>query len=475
MHLRARFAMFAIKKSARVITAVFDRFFICVDNETRLPNGRKRKFTKMLDLHYVRENLETVKKALENRNFPVDLLNEFAALDAERRRIIGEADNINQTRNSSSKEIGALMQTGKREEAEAKKKEIAGLKDKQSELEHQRDAAENAMRDLLSHLPNIPADDVPVGADEAANVEIRRWGTPRKFDFAVKDHVDLGETLRILDLERATKIAGSRFAILNGAGARLERALINFMLDVHTTEHNYTETLPPFLVNRKSLFGTNQLPKFEEDLFHIKDEREFALIPTAEVPVTNYHAEEILDAKDLPKYYAAYTPCFRSEAGSYGRDTRGLIRQHQFEKVELVKLSLPENSAEEHEKLTANAERILQLLELPYRTVVLSTGDMGFGARKTYDIEVWLPSQDIFREISSCSNCGDFQARRMNLRFRRSGGAKPEFVHTLNGSGLAVGRTWIAVLENYQQADGSVIIPEVLRRYMNGLEKIELG
>ena len=427
----------------------------------------------MLDLNYVRENLEAVKVALQNRNFPTESLEKFVELDETRRRIIGEADAINQKRNSSSKEIGALMQAGKRDEAEAKKAEIAGLKDKQSELETKRDEADAQMRELLSALPNIPAEGVPVGADETANVEVRKWGEPREFDFEPKDHVDLGEDLGILDQERATKIAGSRFAILNGAGARLERALVNFMLDVHTTEHGYTETLPPFMVNRKALFGTNQLPKFEEELFHIKDERGFALIPTAEVPVTNYHAEEILDAKDLPKYYTAYTPCFRSEAGSYGRDTRGLIRQHQFEKVELVKLSLPETSDDEHEKLTANAERILQLLGLPYRTVVLSTGDMGFGAQKTYDIEVWLPSQKTYREISSCSNCGDFQARRMNLRFRRAGNAKPEFVHTLNGSGLAVGRTWIAILENYQQADGSIQIPEILQAYMNGLENIE--
>ena len=328
------------------------------------------------------------------------------------------------------------------------------------------------MHDLLAGLPNIPAADVPVGPDETANKEIRRWGEPRAFDFEPKDHVDLGTALGILDLERATKIAGARFAILNGAGARLERALVNFMLDVQTREHGYTETLPPFLVNRQALFGTNQLPKFEEDLFHIKDDRQFALIPTAEVPVTNYHAGEMLDAADLPKYYTAYTPCFRSEAGSYGKDTRGLIRQHQFEKVELVKFCTPENSEDEHEKLTVDAERILQLLALPYRTVVLSTGDMGFGAKKTYDIEVWLPSQNTYREISSCSNCGDFQARRMNTRFRRSGGAKPEFVHTLNGSGLAVGRTWIAVLENYQQADGSITIPGVLRPFMNGLDII---
>jgi len=426
----------------------------------------------MLDLNFVRENLDAVREGLRSRNFPDDALDKFVELDTERRRIIAEADEINRQRNAASKEIGSLMQTGKREEAEAKKAEVGGLKDRQTELESARDDADRAMRDLLAGLPNIPANDVPIGADELANKEVRRWGEPREFDFEPKDHVDLGEALGILDLERASKIAGSRFSILNGAGARLERALVNFMLDVHVHEHGYTETLPPFLVNRQALFGTGQLPKFEEDLFHVEDERGFALIPTAEVPVTNYHAEEILDAKDLPRYYTAYTPCFRSEAGSYGRDTRGLIRQHQFEKVELVKLVLPENSENEHEKLTANAERILQLLGLPYRTVVLCTGDMGFAAKKTYDIEVWLPSQQTYREISSCSNCGDFQARRMNTRFRRSGGAKPEFVHTLNGSGLAVGRTWIAIIENYQQADGSVVIPEILLPYTGGLAKI---
>ena len=426
----------------------------------------------MLDLNFVRENIEAVRRALDTRGFPPDILDRFAEIDAERRRVIGEADAINQQRNAASKEIGALMQAGKRDEADDRKAEVARLKEKQAGLETARDDAEAAMREILINLPNIPDGDVPVGSDETANKEIRRWSEPREFDFEPKDHVDLGESLGILDLERATKISGSRFAILNGAGARLERALVNLMLDVHTREHGYTETLPPFMVNRASLFGTNQLPKFEEDLFHVKDDREFALIPTAEVPVTNYYAGEILDEADLPKYYTAYSPCFRSEAGSYGRDTRGLIRQHQFEKVELVKLSLPEKSAEEHEKLTANAERILQLLGLPYRTVVLSTGDMGFGAKKTYDIEVWLPSQKTYREISSCSNCGDFQARRMNLRFRRSGGGKPEFVHTLNGSGLAVGRTWIAILENYQQEDGSITIPEILMPYMNGIEKI---
>ena len=426
----------------------------------------------MLDLNYVRENLDTVRRALADRGESADPLQTFAELDAERRSVIGEADRINQLRNAASKEIGSLMQAGKSDEAEAKKAEVAGLKQQQSALEARRDDAESAMRELLSGLPNIPADDVPVGPDENSNKEIRRWGEPREFDFEPRDHVDIGEALGILDLERATKIAGSRFAILNGAGARLERALVNLMLDVHTTEHGYTETLPPFMVNRKALFGTNQLPKFEEDLFHIKDERSFALIPTAEVPVTNYFAEEILEAKDLPKYFTAYTPCFRSEAGSYGRDTRGLIRQHQFEKVELVKLTLPEESEAEHEKLTENAERILQLLRVPYRTVVLSTGDMGFGARKTYDLEVWIPSQRTYREISSCSNCGDFQARRMNLRFRRGGGSKPEYVHTMNGSGLAVGRTWIAVIENYQQEDGSIVIPEILLPYMNGISRI---
>jgi seryl-tRNA synthetase len=426
----------------------------------------------MLDLNFVRENLQAVRKALENRNFPTESLDKFAELDAQRRRIIGESDRINQTRNASSKEIGGLMQAGRKEEAEAKKAEVAGLKEQQTGLEKQRDEAEDAMRELLAGLPNFPAEDVPVGVDESANVEIRRWGEPREFDFEVKDHVDLGENLGILDMERAAKISGSRFAILNGAGARLERALINFMLDVHTTEHGYTETLPPFIVNADSMFGTGNLPKFESELFKLTDERELYLIPTAEVPVTNYRAGEILDAKDLPMLFTAYTPCFRSEAGSYGKDTRGLIRQHQFEKVELVKYALPENSYQEHEKLTQNAERILQLLGLPYRTLVLSTGDMGFGSKKTYDIEVWLPSQQTYREISSCSNFGDFQARRMNLRFRRAGGGKPEFVHTLNGSGLAVGRTWVAILENYQQADGSILIPEILQSYMNGMEKI---
>ncbi|MDQ4120145.1 MAG: serine--tRNA ligase [Acidobacteriota bacterium] len=428
----------------------------------------------MLDLNFVRENLEVVRKAMESRGFPAEALNDFIELDAERRRIIGESDQLNQQRNATSKEIGALMQAGQKGDAEARKQIVADLKKRIAELDDAREKSEARMRQLLTNLPNLPHESVPIGADETANMEVRRVGEPREFDFEPKDHVDLGEALDILDIERAAKLAGARFSILKGAGARLERALINFMLDVHTTEHGYTETIPPFIVNANALFGTAQLPKFEADLFKLADEREYYLIPTAEVPVTNYHADEILNASDLPLNYTAYTPCFRSEAGSYGRDTRGLIRQHQFEKVELVKVCLPENSEAEHERLTRDAERILQLLGLPYRTVVLSTGDVGFASAKTYDIEVWLPSQNTYREISSCSNCTDFQARRMNLRFRRAGGAKPEYAHTLNGSGLAVGRTWIAILENYQQADGSIIIPEVLQPYMNGLEKISI-
>lgn len=427
----------------------------------------------MLDLKFVRENLETVRAALEARQHTTAPLDDFENLDHTRRSVIAESEQLNQKRNISSKEIGALMKDGKKEEAETRRAEVTAMKDRIADLEKQRDEAEKKMHELLTTLPNIPHESVPVGKDESANVEVRRWGNPREFDFEPKDHVDIGTSLGILDLERASKIASARFAILNGAGARLERALINFMLDVHTNEHGYTETLPPFIVNRNTLFGTGQLPKFEQDLFKLTDERELFLIPTAEVPVTNYHNDEILDANELPLHFTAYTPCFRSEAGSYGRDTRGLIRQHQFEKVELVKICLPENSVEEHEALTRNAETILQKLNLPYRTVCLSTGDMGFGAAKTYDIEVWLPSQKTYREISSCSNCADFQARRMSLRFKRAGNAKTEFAHTLNGSGLAVGRTWIAILENYQQADGSVVIPEVLRPYMNGLEKIE--
>ncbi len=425
----------------------------------------------MLDLNYVRENIDKVREALQARRADTKALDDFTRADEERRRVIAESDQLNAQRNASSREIGALMKEGQKERAEARRAEVAGLKDRISELDQLRAQTEARMHELLSTLPNIPHATVPVGTDESANVEVRRWGTPPEFAFAPKDHVDLGTALGILDLERATKIAAARFAILNGAGARLERALVNFMLDVQTREHGYLETLPPFIVNQASLFGTAQLPKFEADLFKLEDDRQLYLIPTAEVPVTNYHREEILDAGQLPIRWAAYTPCFRSEAGSYGRDTRGVIRQHQFEKVELVKYSLPENSYEELESLTRDAETILQKLGLHYRVVALSTGDIGFGAAKTYDIEVWLPSLNAFREISSCSNYEAFQARRAQIRFRRAGGAKPEFVHTLNGSGLAIGRTWIAVLENYQQEDGSVIIPEVLKPYM-GIDRI---
>jgi seryl-tRNA synthetase len=378
----------------------------------------------MLDLNYVRENLDKVREALQARHTDTRPLDDFAKADTERRRVIAELDEL-------------------RAQAEAR------------------------MDELLSSLPNIPHESVPSGESEADNVEVRRWGTPPQFNFEPKDHVDLAAALGILDLERAAKISAAGVAIRNGAGAPLERALKDFMLDVHTREHGYTETLPPFIVNRHALFGTGQLPKFEGDLFKLEDPRDLYLIPTAEVPVTNYHREEILDAAQLPLRWAAYTPCFRSEAGSYGRDTRGVIRQHQFEKVELVKYSLPENSYEELESLTRDAETILQKLGLHYRVVVLSTADLGFGSAKTYDIEVWLPSQNAFREISSCSNYEAFQARRAQIRFRRAGGAKPEFVHTLNGSGLAIGRTWIAVLENYQQEDGSVLIPEALQPYMD--------
>ena len=419
----------------------------------------------MLDQNHVRENLDAVRAALEKRGMTTAALDDFTAADADRRRVISESDQLNAERNAASREIGALMKDGKRDEADARRKQVNELKERIAELDAARDQADARMRELLSTLPNIPHDTVPVGQDESANVEIRRWGTKPEFDFEPKDHVDLGTALGILDLERATKIAGARFAILNGQGARLERVLIDFMLNVHTTEHGYTETLPPFIVNESALFGTGQLPKFEQDLFKLEDERGFYLIPTAEVPVTNYHREEILDASQLPMKWAAYTPCFRSEAGSYGKDTRGIIRQHQFEKVELVKYSLPENSYDELESLTHDAEMVLQKLGIHYRVVALASGDLGFGSAKTYDIEVWLPSQNAFREISSCSNYEAFQARRANIRFRRAGGAKPEFVHTLNGSGLAVGRTWLAILENYQQKDGSVLIPETLRNY----------
>lgn len=437
----------------------------------------------MLDLNYVRENFTKVCEALEDRNFPTSpFAAEFINFDGQRRKAIADSDRLKAERNAKSVRIGALMKEGKSAEATELRKEADDLKGKIAKADQLREGTERRLRELLETLPNIPHESVPRASSGladagarfvlSANQEVRRWGTKPEFDFAPKDHVDLGTALEILDLERATKIASSRFAILNGAGARLERALIDFMLDLHTREHDYHETLPPFIVNKAALFGTGQLPKFESDLFKLEDKRELYLVPTAEVPVTNYYREEIVDASQLPMKWVAYTPCFRSEAGSYGKDTRGVIRQHQFEKIELVKYALPENSYDELESLTANAETVLRRLGIPYRVVLLSTADLGFGSAKTYDIEVWLPGQGEYREISSCSNYEAFQARRANIRFRRAGGSKPEFVHTLNGSGLAVGRTWIAVLENYQQADGSVIVPEALRPYMGGSEKI---
>jgi seryl-tRNA synthetase len=423
----------------------------------------------MLDVHFVRENFDLVREKLSTRNFDPALLDNFTELDGVRRSMIRERDELNAASNRISKEVGALMREGKKDEAEAKKAESRAVAEKVKGIEAKLDEMESEFRAILIGVPNLPHESVPVGADESANLEVRRWGTPRDFSaegFEPKDHVDLGVGLGILDQERATKMTGARFAVLRGLGAKLERALINFMLDLHTTEHGYREILPPFVVNAQSLFGTGQLPKFEADLFKLRFERDYYLVPTAEVPLTNLHRDEILNEKDLTLSYTAYTPCFRSEAGSYGRDVRGLIRQHQFDKVELVKVTRPEDSYDALEQLTRDAETVLQRLGLPYRTVTLSTGDMGFSASKTYDIEVWLPSQKTYREISSCSNCEAFQARRAQIRFRRDGKSKTDFVHTLNGSGLAVGRTWIAILENYQQADGSVIVPEVLTPYL---------
>jgi seryl-tRNA synthetase len=428
----------------------------------------------MLDVHYVRENFDLVREKLATRNFDPALLADFTRLDLERRSLVPQRDELNAASNRISREVGALMREGKRDEAEAKKAESKQAGEQARELDARINQIEDELRAILTRVPNLPHESVPTGKDEHANVEVRRHGAPRDFaaeGFAPKDHVDLGVALGILDQERAAKITGARFSVLGGLGARLERALINFMLDLHTREHGYREMWPPFMVNAQSLFGTGQLPKFEEDLFKLTDERGFYLVPTAEVPLTNLHGDEILSEKDLPISYTAYTPCFRSEAGSYGRDTRGLIRQHQFDKVELVKLTKPEDSYDALEQLTGHAETVLQRLGLPYRTITLCTGDMGFSSAKTYDIEVWLPSQQTYREISSCSNCEAFQARRAQIRFRRDGKNKTEFVHTLNGSGLAVGRTWLAILENYQQPDGSVRVPDALVPYL-GVEHI---
>lgn len=416
----------------------------------------------MLDQRFIRENPEKVRTALQLRGYGTELLASFMEIDSRRMKILKEVEDLRQRRNLLSKEISELK--GKGQEAEDKLLQAKEVSDRITGLDNLLRNLEEELKNILLNIPNIPHETVPPGKDETENVEIRKWSVPREFDFEPLNHWDIGETLGIIDFERATKISQTRFSLMKGAGAKLERALINFMLDVHTSK-GYMEIFPPLLVNRQSMTGTGQLPKFEIELFRTVDPELF-LIPTAEVPVTNIHRDEILNEEDLPIYYTAYTPCFRKEAGSYGKDIRGLIRQHQFNKVELVKFVKPEDSYEELEKLTRDAEEILQRLGLPYRVVCLCTGDLGFSAAKTYDIEVWLPGQRRYREISSCSNFEAYQARRANIRFRRAGKKGTEFVHTLNGSGLAIGRTVVAILENYQQRDGTVIVPEALRPYM---------
>jgi seryl-tRNA synthetase len=427
----------------------------------------------MLDLNFVRANLELVEEKLRARGMdPSTVLGDFRQLDQERRTRITQAETLQAQRNKLSQEVGRSRKAGAdASQVAAVMDQTRDLKQQSEELERSAAQAEEAMRKLLIAIPNLTQDSVPPGKSEAENVEILRWGTPPAFDFAPKPHWELGESLGILDLERAAKISGARFAVYWGLGARLERALASFMLDVHTREHGYLEVLPPFLVNGDSLFGTGQLPKFAEDLF--KCEGDHWLIPTAEVPLTNLYRNEVLEEVELPRSLVAYTPCFRSEAGSYGKDVRGIIRQHQFQKVELVKFTRPDQSNEEHEKLTGHAEAILQRLHLPYRKVLLCAGDTGAASSKTYDLEVWLPGQGLYREISSCSNFEAYQARRANIRFKPQGKNKSELVHTLNGSGLAIGRTWLAILENYQQADGSVRIPKALLPYMGGEEVIQ--
>ena len=437
----------------------------------------------MLDLAFVRANLELVEEKLRARGAdPAALLGDFRALDEGRRAAITIAEQNKAQLNRLSQEVGELKKA--KQDASALMEQIRKIKETLEAAKDAPDAYNEKMRTVLSGIPNLTRDEVPIGKSEADNVTVKTWGEKPGFDFEPKPHWELGEQLGILDLERAAKLSGARFAVYMGAGARLERALISFMLDLHTSKHGYTEVLPPFMVNSKSLFGTGQLPKFAEDLFRCSDadaeaaargefkDADHWLIPTAEVPVTNLYRDEILDDARLPIRLAAYTPCFRAEAGAAGKDTRGIIRQHQFQKVELVKFTRPEESDAEHERLTRDAEEILEALSLPYRRVLLCTADTGFSSAKTYDLEVWLPGQQLYREISSCSNFEAFQARRANIRYRAKSKAKPEFVHTINGSGLAVGRTWLAILENYQQSDGSVVIPALLRPYMGGMEKI---
>ncbi len=421
----------------------------------------------MLDKAFVRENLEFVQKRLSDRGgaYPLD---ELIGVEAELKKIMLHIEDLRRRRNEASEQIGKLKKAG--HDTTSQQEQVKAMSAETKTLEEKSKTLEERLNGILHGIPNLPHESVPAGHDESANAEVRRWGNPPRFDFTPLDHVDIGTALGILDTDRAVKIAGARFSLLYGAGARMERALINFMLDVHTRFHGYKEVLPPFVANSTSLFGTGNLPKFAQDLFKLEG-TDYFLIPTAEVPVTNIYQGEVLESEALPVKFVAYTPCFRSEAGSYGKDTRGLIRQHQFNKVELVKYADPVTSYSELEALTKDAEDILQRLGLHYRVVVLCTGDMGFSSAKTYDIEVWLPSQDRFREISSCSNFEAFQARRANIRFKTAGG-KRQFVHTLNGSGLAIGRTWLAILENYQQKDGSVMVPEALRPYMDGMEVI---
>lgn len=423
----------------------------------------------MLDIRRIRKNPEEVKKALDKRHgdFPID---EVLELDEKRRNILTKVEEMKARQNSVSKEIPKFKKEGK--DVSSLIGEMKELSEEIKQLDGDVKEIDEKLLDLLLHIPNTPHESVVEGKSDEDNLEIRKWGEPEDFGFEPKAHWDLGAELNILDFERASKLTGARFSLFKGAGARLERALINFMLDIHTTEHGYTEMATPFMVNRDSMIGTGQLPKFEYDMFHIPS-KDYFLVPTAEVPLTNLYRDEILNEGMLPMYYTAYTPCFRQEAGSAGRDTRGLIRNHQFDKVELVKFSLPEDSYEELERLTNNAEEILKRLGLPYRVVMLSTGDLGFSAAKTYDLEVWMPSYGRYVEISSCSNFEDYQARRANIRFRREDTRKVEFVHTLNGSGLAVGRTLAAIIENYQQEDGSIKIPEALRPYAGGLEEVK--
>jgi seryl-tRNA synthetase len=424
----------------------------------------------MLDLNFVRENLPLIEEKLGQRGMPGSAPAEFRSLDAQRREKIMELETLQAKRNRASEEIARLKKD--KQDASALIAETKELREKIQNLEETVKQADGQLRELLAGIPNVPHASVPVGKTSEDNAEVRRWGQPPSFSFTAKPHWELGEQLGILDLERAAKITGARFAVYWEVGAKLERALANFMLDLHTKEHGYTEVLPPFMVNSESMYGTGQLPKFAQDSFRVPHgEKDLWLVPTAEVPVTNLYRDEVLDAARLPISLTAYTPCFRSEAGSYGKDVRGIIRQHQFQKVELVKFSRPESSYDELEKLTKDAETVLQKLGLHYRVVTLCTGDLGFSAAKTYDIEVWLPGQQLFREISSCSNFEAFQARRANIRYRPEGKSRTDFAHTLNGSGLAIGRTWLAILENFQQADGSVLIPEILRPYV-GAERI---